>query len=239
MKNSKNYMINIITTGFAVLLITMILLFWQHCFFGIEENWYRKGLSEEVELARGLLRLETIEDFDNIEETPYFVACIYISENLQPPILSLASYFKNSSWTSNLNRNRDGNRNHNSFFIPYNSFIEIIDRRGNVNMIGGFFLSLLTIMPSILLASFLAWRIRVNAAVVGLSSRAKLFWTIGTICFGLVAFITYRLTRPKITQVTCENCGKLRRPDMNNCHHCSSKWHIPELIPPTWRVLDK
>jgi uncharacterized paraquat-inducible protein A len=62
---------------------------------------------------------------------------------------------------------------------------------------------------------------------------------IGTIAFGLTAYITYRLTQPKITLVTCTNCGKLRRPDMARCHRCGSKWHIPELTPPAWRVVDK
>ncbi len=229
MKSSKSYMINIITTGFSVLLLISIILFWQHCFFGVDNispsERHAKGMSS------GLLQLEPLEDFDNIDQTPYFVACMYLSESLQSPILSLASYFKNSSWTSTLN--------HSSFFIPYNSFVEIIDKKANVSVIGGFFLSLVIISPSILLAIFLAWRLRIDAAVVGISSRAKLWWTIGTICFGLVAFITYQLTRPNITQVTCENCGKLRRPDMYNCHRCGSKWHIPELVPPTWRVVDK
>jgi uncharacterized OB-fold protein len=38
--------------------------------------------------------------------------------------------------------------------------------------------------------------------------------------------------------VTCANCGRMRRPDMEKCHRCGSKWYVPELIPPTWRVLD-
>jgi uncharacterized OB-fold protein len=62
---------------------------------------------------------------------------------------------------------------------------------------------------------------------------------IGIIAFGLSGYITYRLTRPRETLVTCANCGKLRRPDMNKCHRCGSKWHVPELTPPTWRVLDR
>jgi len=64
------------------------------------------------------------------------------------------------------------------------------------------------------------------------------FWAFLTPAFGLAGYVTYRLTRPTITLVTCANCGKGRRPDMDTCHHCNSEWDIPELVPPKWRVLD-
>jgi uncharacterized paraquat-inducible protein A len=93
------------------------------------------------------------------------------------------------------------------------------------------------ISPSIILAIWLAYRVSKNAVVVGLSENARHYWIIGTLAFGLAAYITYRLTRPRITLVTCLNCGKMRRPDMAKCHRCKSDWHVPELAPPAWRVL--
>jgi len=94
------------------------------------------------------------------------------------------------------------------------------------------------ISPSIILAACLAYLVVKDAAAVGLSRNLRRFWAFLTLAFGLAGYITYRLTRPTITLVTCANCGKLRRPDTDMCHHCKSKWQVPELIPPTWRVLD-
>jgi len=30
----------------------------------------------------------------------------------------------------------------------------------------------------------------------------------------------------------------MRRPDMQIRHRCGSKWRVPELIAPSWRVID-
>jgi hypothetical protein len=106
------------------------------------------------------------------------------------------------------------------------------------NFAGRFSFALLLILPSITLSVFLAWWVGKNAAIVGLSGNERLFWILGTIAFGLVGYITYRLIRSKSALVTCQNCGKPRRPDMDKCHRCKSKWHVPELIPPVWRVID-
>lgn len=93
------------------------------------------------------------------------------------------------------------------------------------------------ILPSIILAIWLSIRVSKNAIAFGFSENTRLCWIIGTLAFGLTAYITYRLTQPKITLVTCPNCGKPRRPDMAKCHRCKSDWHVPELTPPAWRVL--
>ncbi len=153
----------------------------------------------------------------------------YLAENLHPPILSLASYFAASAF--------EASAGHRALFILPNSFIAMMGRDVTGNMVGRFGLGLLLILPSLILAILLAWRVSEDATVVGLSENAKLFWMLGTIGFGLAAYITYRLTRPKMVLVTCQNCGNPRRPDMSKCHRCGSKWHVPELTPPTWRVL--
>jgi hypothetical protein len=153
----------------------------------------------------------------------------YILENLQPLTFSLISHFTASSF--------EATAGHRALFILPNSFVAMC-ARASQTMIERFLFALLLILPSIVLGVSLAFHVRKNAAAVGLSRNTKLCWTIGTIAFGLAAYITYRLTRPKITLVTCPNCGKLRRPDMDRCHRCGSKWHIPELTPPAWRVLN-
>ncbi len=153
----------------------------------------------------------------------------YLAENLHPPILSVASYFTASAFET-----ASGHRA--LFFLP-NSFIAMMGRDSQGNFAERFFSALWLILPSIILAIWLACRVSKNAVVVGLSENARLYWIIGTLAFGLAAYITYRLTRPRITLVTCQNCGKMRRPDMAKCHRCKSDWLVPELAPPAWRVL--
>jgi hypothetical protein len=153
----------------------------------------------------------------------------FLIENLHPPILSVASYFTASAFEA-----ASGHRA--LFFLP-NSFIAMKGREYRENFAERFMSALGLILPSIILAILLAWRVGKNAAVVGLSENARHYWIIGTLAFGLAAYITYRLTRPRITLVTCLNCGKMRRPDMAKCHRCKSDWHVPELAPPAWRVL--
>jgi len=154
----------------------------------------------------------------------------YLVENLHPPVLSLASYFTASTF--------EAGSGHRALFLLPNSFVAMIarDSRGNVaeRLLSAFGLML----PSIILAIGLAGRVGKNAAVVGLSRNARRYWIAGTIAFGLVGYITYRLSRPKMAMVTCANCGHPRRPDMDKCHRCASPWHVPELTPPAWRVLD-
>ena len=154
----------------------------------------------------------------------------YLLENLHPPILSLVSYFTAYSF--------EAAAGHRALFILPNSFVAMKGRDVRQNAVSRLGYALLLMLPSLILGIFLAWRVEKDATLVGLSENARLLWMIGTIAFGLTGYITYRLTRPKETLVTCANCGKLRRPDMNRCHHCGSKWHVPEITPPTWRVTD-
>ncbi|MCH7559492.1 MAG: hypothetical protein IIB56_18850 [Planctomycetes bacterium] len=115
----------------------------------------------------------------------------FSAENLHPPILSVASYFTASAFEA-----ASGHRA--LFFLP-NSFIAMKGRDYRGNFAERFFSALWWILPSIILAILLAWRVGKNAAVVGLSENARHYWIIGTLGFGLAAYITYRLTRPKIT----------------------------------------
>lgn len=169
--------------------------------------------------------------FFEVPWAPALTLTKYLAENLQPPVLSIASYFTADNF--------EAAAGHRALFILPDSFVAMKGRDVSEGMAGRLPSALLLMLPSIILAILLTWRVSKDAAAVGLSENAKLLWMIGTIAFGLTAYITYRLTRPKITLVTCTNCGKLRRPDMARCHRCGSKWHIPELTPPTWRVVDK
>jgi len=151
-------------------------------------------------------------------------------ENLHPPILSLASYFTASTF--------EAGSGHRALFLLPNSFIGMNGRDARQSFLEKLLSAFLLMGPSIILALWLNWRVGKDAALVGLSRKARRWWMLGTIAFGLAAYITYRLSRPKVTLVTCANCGHPRRPDMDKCHRCASQWHVPDLTPPPWRVLD-
>jgi len=168
--------------------------------------------------------------FWEVPWAPTLTISKYLLENLHPPILSLASYAMADSI--------EAAAGHRALFILPNSFIAMKGRDIRSNMTERFFTAMLLILPSIILSIFLTWRVSVDATTVGLSENARAFWILATIAFGVVSYITYRLTKPTITLVTCANCGRLRRPDMEKCHRCGSKWYVPELISPTWRVVD-
>ena len=154
----------------------------------------------------------------------------YLAENLHPPVLSVASYF-----TASLFEARSG---HKALFLMPNSFIAMVGRGRRGNIAEKLFTALWWATPSIILAIWLATRVSKDAVVVGLCKDTRWWWIVGTIAFGLTGYITYRLTRPKITLVTCCNCGRPRRPDLDICHRCGSKWDVPELTPPAWRVVN-
>lgn len=153
----------------------------------------------------------------------------YIFESLHPSVLTLASYFTAYSF--------DAHSTHRALFLMPNSFVALArDYQGNI--FWTFVLVLLLMLPAMLFSGVLGLRVARDAAILGLSYKARRLWLLGTIAFGLPGYITYRLTRPKITLVTCANCGKPRRLDRDTCHQCGSPWHVPELISPAWRTLD-
>ncbi|MFA5864340.1 MAG: hypothetical protein WC975_06600 [Phycisphaerae bacterium] len=166
---------------------------------------------------------------------PWGSTCVigkYIMENLHPPILNLASYFTAKSF--------EAVEGHRAIFVLPNSYVAEFNRQ-DTDMYGfsKFLVALIIISPSIIFAMILAILVNRNAIALGLSKQSRRYWVYGTIAFGLVAYITWRITRPNIVMVTCQNCGKLRRPDFENCQRCGSGWHVPELIPPAWRVMDE
>jgi len=161
---------------------------------------------------------------------PEITTTRFLLENLQPPVLSVASYFTADSF--------EAGSGHRALFLQPNSFIAMKARGAGGNIFERFVLALLLMLPSLILSSLLARRVSKDATILGLSAKARLYWIIGMLCFGLAGYITYRLIRPGIALVTCANCGNPRRPDMEKCHRCNSPWHIPEIIPPAWRVID-
>ncbi len=161
---------------------------------------------------------------------PMLVGGRYLIENLQPPILGVASYFSSSRFEAGAGRR--------GLFILPHSTAGMLGRYYEGHRVKRLGLLLVRLSPSLLLAVLLAMVVKANAISTGLSERAVRYWTAGTVAFGLSAYITYRLTRPREKLVTCINCGRGRRPDMEKCHHCGSAWEVPELVTPSWRVIE-
>ncbi|MBP7050657.1 MAG: hypothetical protein KBE65_06555 [Phycisphaerae bacterium] len=153
-----------------------------------------------------------------------------ILESLHPPVLVLASYFAGS--------HQEATAGFRSVLLLPDSFVAMVARAGGDMMwwerFGRVFCYM---MPGVFFFGFLAERVARNAARIGLTRRTRKIWVVGTVVFGLPAYVAYRLTRPKGALVTCANCGLGRQPDMEKCHHCGSAWVVPELMPPSWRVL--
>lgn len=161
---------------------------------------------------------------------PALTVSKYLLENVHPPALTLASFL--------LANRIEAGASHRTLLLVSNSFAAM--QRDHIRQ--GIVMQLLSavwiILPGILLAVLLAWRVVRDAADTGLPGGVRSLWLLGTLAFGLPAYITYRMTRPKETLVTCANCGLRRRPDMDRCHRCNGPWDLPELAPPAWRVLD-
>ncbi len=153
----------------------------------------------------------------------------YLTEIIHPPVLSIASCFTALSF--------EAGAGHRALFLLPNSFFALNAGNNRERLSARVLVTLLLIWPSIVLAGVLTSRVTKDAAALGLSSSARCLWTVLTLAFGLAGYMTYRLTRPAITLVTCPNCGKGRRPDTETCHHCRQGWDVPELTPPAWRVF--
>lgn len=150
-------------------------------------------------------------------------------ENLHPPAFLLASYLAGP--------HLEATAGFRSLFLLPDSFVAMSARDGHAGRVGRSSRAFFLAFPAFLLSLLLACRMSRDGARLGLSKNARAAWVAGTVVFGLPAYITYRLTRPRVTLVTCANCGVGRRPDLEKCQRCGSPWAVPELVPPAWRVL--
>ncbi|MBN2131279.1 MAG: hypothetical protein JW741_17395 [Sedimentisphaerales bacterium] len=154
----------------------------------------------------------------------------YLLENMHPPVLLFLSHFTASRI--------EAAAGHRGVFVLPNSFVAMASRNMRYGPVRRFLEALPFLMLSVGLAGIFAGQVACDCTRLGISRKERLWWIVATMLFGLPVALTYRLTRPRTTQVTCRNCGRPRRPDMEKCHRCASAWEVPELTPPAWRVLD-
>ena len=156
--------------------------------------------------------------------TKYFIECLH------PPVLTLASFFTAYSF--------EAGATHRALFLMPNSFVAQ-QRDRETSFVFQFLAALLFLLPAFAFSGFLSWRVARDAPGMGLSRQARLLWWLGTFAFGLPAYITYRLTHPRVALALCRDCGQSRRVDQEVCHHCGSGWNVPVLEPPAWRVTSE
>jgi hypothetical protein len=154
----------------------------------------------------------------------------YFFESLHPPVLTLASFFTAYSF--------EAGATHRALFLMPNSFAAL-QRDRETSLVLQFLSALLFLSPALVISGFLSRRVVHDAAVMDMPRRARRLWGLGTFAFGLPAYVTYRLTRPRVALALCSNCGGGRRVDMEVCHHCGSGWDVPVLEPPAWRVTSE
>jgi hypothetical protein len=152
-------------------------------------------------------------------------------ENLHPPILDVATYF-----TADKISALEGQK---SIFLLSESLLGQTSREMRDKYLWErIFVAFIIMSPSIVLICILIFQVNREAKFLGLLPESRRAWKYGILLFGLPAYITWRIVRPKEVMVTCKNCGKLRRPEFENCQHCKSLWHVPEITPPSWRVVE-
>jgi len=161
---------------------------------------------------------------------PILTGLKYLLESMHPPVLLFLSHFTASRI--------EAAAGHRGVFVLPNSFVAMASRNMRYGPVHRFLEALPFILLSLALAGICAGEVACDCIHLGISRKERLWWIVGALLLGLPVVLTHRLTRPRTTQVTCRNCGRPRRPDMEKCHRCASPWEVSELNPPTWRVLD-
>ena len=174
---------------------------------------------------------KTSEEFSVMQVAwgPVSVICKFALESMQGLVFQVGSLvtdaFGPRSWGKSL------------FFMP-GSYAAGIKRVNTENYSGKYVILFFMLIPGMAISILLGRRVGENAKAIGLTDSARMWWIIATLAFGLSGYITYRFVRPKIALVTCSGCGKLRRPDLEECHHCRSSWQAAVPNKPLWRVID-
>ncbi|MHC4759026.1 MAG: hypothetical protein ACYTE8_10245 [Planctomycetota bacterium] len=159
---------------------------------------------------------------------PMLTTVKYLAENLHPPVLSMLSYFTADSI--------EAESGYRAMFVLPNSFIAMKGRKVGEGEVAKLIDAVVMIMPAIILSVLLGWRVSRDSKDAGVSEEGRMLWIWAVLLFGLVGYITYRVVRYKGRLVTCVNCGKMRRCEMEECHRCGAGWELPEAAEPQWRI---
>jgi hypothetical protein len=188
------------------------------------------GVTAKHDGSRSTVGTSAAAALFDVPPGPVLTISKYLLESLHPPVLTVVSFFAANSFSAI--------ESYRTLFLMPNSFVAMHHDLAGGGIVWRFVSTFWVLLPAIFLSVLLAWRVSRDATIVGLSADTRSAWMVATIALGLPAYITYRLTRPKMVLVTCRNCGHPRRPDLERCHRCNSLWEMPELNPPAWRVLD-
>jgi hypothetical protein len=197
---------------------------------GSDDMGFRPYLeAPDGKVARGRSIPSTKVVYSDLPGAEVLTIAQWTFENLHPPVFLLASYLAGPHLAATAG--------YQSLFLLPDSFVAMSARDAQTGLMGRVSRACSLASPAFLLSLLLVWRMTLDGARLGMSRNARVTWAAGIVMFGLPAYVTYRLTRPRVTLVTCANCGAGRRPDREKCQRCGSPWVVPELVPPAWRVL--
>ncbi len=165
------------------------------------------------------------------ESLPWSFVAKYLLENLQPWCLGIASYYTADKV--------DLAYMFRGMFIMPDSCIAFFGREtgdaGKIVQLRA--ASFVFLLPSLLIGLALGIRVYIKSGRAGLAKAERKAWLFTVLLLGIPGYIGYKLTNPRQIQITCKNCGKGRRPDMDSCHNCGATWNLDELDPPKWSVF--
>jgi hypothetical protein len=172
--------------------------------------------------------VQTDERVDFMSRMSVFHVTRFFLENLYSPVMLFAAA-ANAMFEKSSNSRM-------YLYLPMNSTLTMCAELEISNYFDYMVKLVLIVVPAMLLSLLLALRVKKDAIRFGLTKSACGAWCWLTVAFGVPAYITWRIVRPKEVMVTCQNCGKLRRVEFERCQHCKSLWLVPEITPPNWQV---
>jgi hypothetical protein len=166
-----------------------------------------------------------------LESMPWSFVARYFIENLLPWGFGMATCYTADKFDS-------AYMSRGLFILP-DSYVAYCGRTPNeMSPIGRFFaVAFVVLLPSLLIGLVLGIRVYIKSGRAGLAKSERKAWLFTVLLLGIPGYIGYKLTNPRQIQVTCKNCGKGRRPDMDSCHNCGASWNLDELDPPKWSVF--
>lgn len=151
----------------------------------------------------------------------------YAVESLHPPALTLASFFA-------AHRFHAGD-SHRAFFLMPNSVVAM-QRKREARIAIQVLWALLFMLPGLVLAVFLSWRVARLARLTGISRRRRRLWMVVTAALGLPGYISYRFLHPQRVLSLCQACGGNKPVDLDLCPDCGVSFSGEARYAPLWRV---
>lgn len=197
--------------------------------FGVSSLFF-DAQGRAINASVGFDKHTPMGDILNQAGGPLTVTARWLAENAQPAGLNLGSIALADAFSAESAMR--------AMFIRPNSFAGILMRGREKEFFTRLGLAARAILPSLVLGFVIGSVLNKEAKRLGESKGVGRLWFVLGFLFGVPAWITFAVARPRVAMVTCGNCGGLRRPDRDRCHVCKAGWDLERLAAPSWRVKD-